>query len=83
MGIPPRSNFSFRPRRPIANPIEIQRQEYERQIQLKNEAKERSKQYSKQNKQGNTMNSFIVCPGNNSGIIKKCMELRAERWEET
>lgn len=26
---------------------------------------------------------YIICPGNNSQVIKKCMDLRAERWEET
>lgn len=25
---------------------------------------------------------YIVCPGNNSGVVKKCLELRGERWEE-
>jgi len=29
------------------------------------------------------MNSYIICPGNNSGIVKRCMDLRLERWEET
>lgn len=26
---------------------------------------------------------FAICPGNNSNIIRRCMQLREERWEET
>jgi hypothetical protein len=37
-----KNNFSFKPRRPILNPVDIARQEQEKQIQMKNEAKERS-----------------------------------------
>ena len=26
---------------------------------------------------------FIVCPGNNSNIVRRCIQLREDRWEET
>lgn len=26
---------------------------------------------------------YLIVNGNNSSIVKKCMELRSERWEET
>ncbi len=53
-------NFSFRPRKPIVNPVELQRQEYEKQIQMRNEAKERSQLYSLKNKEKVTMNTVSV-----------------------
>ena len=52
-----KNTFSFRPRRPLINPIELQRQEYDKLVQMKIEAKEKSKQYSKQNKNANLMNT--------------------------
>lgn len=26
---------------------------------------------------------FIVCSGNNSEVVKRCIKLREDRWEET
>lgn len=30
-----------------------------------------------------TRYKFTVCPGNNSNIVRMCMQLRMDRWEET
>ena len=46
------------------------------------EAKERYREISKNNKNTNQKYKFIVNPGNNSNLIKRCLELREERWEE-
>jgi hypothetical protein len=53
-------NFSFRPRKPIVNPVELQRQEYEKQMQMRNEAKERSQQYSLKNKEKKILNTVRI-----------------------
>jgi hypothetical protein len=26
---------------------------------------------------------YSVCPGNNCNVVRRCMELRHDRWEET
>lgn len=50
---------------------------------MKLEAKEKFNQFSLQNKQNNAKYKYIVCPGNNSQIVKRCLDLRKDRWEET
>ena len=35
------------------------------------------------NKSSNAKYKYIVCAGNNSQIVKRCLELRKDRWEET
>ena len=57
-------------------------QERERILKIKLEAAERAKEYSIANKDQGKY-KFVVVSGNNSNIIRKCMQLRAERWEET
>ena len=49
---------------------------------MKAEAAEKAKSYSLANK-GQGKYKFIVVNGNNSNIVRKCMRLRSERWEET
>jgi len=62
---------------------EIQaRLERERILQMRTEAVERAKEYTQANK-GQGKYKYIVVSGNNSNIIRKCMQLRSERWEET
>jgi len=46
------------------------------------EAKAQAKIYSLMNKTV-TKFKFVVCPGNNSDIVRRCLRLREERWEET
>lgn len=46
------------------------------------EAKEKASQYSLLNKQHNHYKYFIA-PGNNASLLKKLMQLRDSRWEET
>jgi len=49
---------------------------------MKVEAAERAKEYSLANK-GRGKYKFAIVSGNNSGLVRKCMQLRGERWEET
>ena len=56
--------------------------ERERLMMMKQEALEKSKQYSQMNKQSNKF-KYIVLNGNNSKIVKDCLKLRASKWEET
>jgi hypothetical protein len=49
---------------------------------MKVEATERAKEYSLANK-GRGKYKFVIVSGNNSGLVRKCMLLRSERWEET
>lgn len=51
-------------------------------MQLKNEAREKYRDISKKNMGVAAKYKYIVCPGNNSGVVKKCLELRGDRWEE-
>jgi hypothetical protein len=66
----------------VLNPEVARRQEQERLILKKLEALERAKNYSKQNKGVNKF-KFIIISGNNSAVVRKCMALRVDRWEET
>ena len=56
--------------------------EYERILQKKIEGLEKAKNYSKLNKGVNKF-KFVLITGNNSACVRKCMALRADRWEET
>jgi len=38
--------------------------------------------YSLKNKEGGKY-KFFIQNGNNSAVVKKCMLLRSDRWEET
>lgn len=46
------------------------------------DAKEKYREISKKNKITNQKYKFIVNSGNNSNLIKRCLELRSDRWEE-
>jgi hypothetical protein len=43
---------------------------------------EASRNYSTQNKTQMKL-KYAICKGNNSNIIRRCMSLRSERWDET
>jgi hypothetical protein len=41
-----------------------------------------ARNYQKMN-QAQTKYKFAIVPGNNGTLIRKCLELRSSRWEET
>jgi len=46
------------------------------------EARALAAAYTQMNR-NNQKYKFAICSGNNSNIIRRCMKLREERWEET
>lgn len=46
------------------------------------EAKENARAYSLMNR-AQTKYKYYISSGNNSSVVKRCMQLREERWEET
>jgi hypothetical protein len=79
---PKKQIYIIKPRGPLPNPDLQQKLERERILQMKVEAAERAKEYSLANK-GCGKYKYVVVSGNNSGLVRKCMQLRGERWEET
>ena len=59
--------------------------EQERQLALAKiqEAKEQAQIYSQQNRAQGKYKYFIGVQGNSSQVIRRCLQLREDRWEET
>lgn len=71
----------FKSKMKFHNPdVEI-KLERDRILQLKVEAAEKAKSYMLMNRDQGKY-KYRIANGNNSAIIRKCMRLREERWEE-
>lgn len=66
----------------MPNPGKLAEEERERFLQKKMEAYEKARNYSLQNRTVQRYR-YVVIEGNNSKVIRTCMELRSDRWEET
>lgn len=62
--------------------MKVAQEERQKVIEKKNEAIAMARQYSLMNKSVKRF-QYVIIAGNNGNVVRRCMQLREERWEET